>query len=72
MTCTTTICMRRSCASVDLRYTPEEAQENVIGAISSLGKDYTDVLRKGFKDRWIDWYPTEGKVVGRLFERRRV
>ena len=51
-------------ASVDLRYTPEEAQENVIGATSSLGKDYTDVLRKGFKDRWIDWYPTEGKVSG--------
>jgi oligoendopeptidase F len=51
-------------ASVDLRYTPEEAQEHVIGAMASLGKDYTDVLRRGFKDRWIDWYPTEGKVSG--------
>ncbi len=51
-------------ASVDLRYTPEEAQEHVIGATAPLGKDYTDVLRKGFKDRWIDWYPTEGKVSG--------
>ena len=51
-------------ASVDLRYTPEEAQENVIGAMAPLGKDYTDVLRKGFKERWIDWYPTEGKVAG--------
>ena len=51
-------------ASVDLRYSPEEAQEHVIGATSPLGKDYTDVLRRGFKERWIDWYPTEGKVSG--------
>ena len=51
-------------ASVDLRYTPAEAQEHVIGATAPLGKDYTDVLRRGFKDRWIDWYPTEGKVSG--------
>jgi oligoendopeptidase F len=51
-------------ASVDLRYTPEEAQEHVIGAMVPLGKDYTDVLRRGFKERWIDWYPTEGKVSG--------
>jgi oligoendopeptidase F len=51
-------------ASVDLRYSPEEAQEHVIGAMVPLGKDYTDVLRRGFKDRWIDWYPTEGKVSG--------
>jgi oligoendopeptidase F len=51
-------------ASVDLRYAPEEAQEHVIGAMSPLGKDYTDVLRQGFRDRWIDWYPTDGKVSG--------
>ena len=59
-------------ASVDLRYTPEEAQEHVIGAMAPLGKDYTDVLRRGFKDRWIDWYPDRGQGVGRLLERRRV
>jgi oligoendopeptidase F len=51
-------------ASVDLRYMPEEAQEHVIGAMVPLGRDYTDVLRRGFKERWIDWYPTEGKVSG--------
>ena len=51
-------------ASVDLRYTPEEAQEHVLGAMVPLGKDYTDVLRRGYKERWIDWYPTEGKVSG--------
>jgi oligoendopeptidase F len=51
-------------ASVDLRYTPEEAQEHVVGAMAPLGRDYTDVLKRGFRDRWIDWYPTEGKVSG--------
>jgi oligoendopeptidase F len=51
-------------ASVDLRYTPEDAQEHVIGAMVPLGTDYTDVLRRGFRDRWIDWYPTDGKVSG--------
>jgi oligoendopeptidase F len=51
-------------ASVDLRYTPEEAQEHVVGATAPLGNGYTDVLRRGFKDRWIDWYPTDGKVSG--------
>ena len=51
-------------ASVDLRYTPEEAQEHVIDAMTPLGKGYTEVLRHGFEDRWIDWYPTEGKVSG--------
>jgi oligoendopeptidase F len=51
-------------ASVDLRYSPEEAQEHVIGAMVALGNDYTDVLRRGFRDRWIDWYPTDGKVSG--------
>ena len=51
-------------ASVDLRYTPEEAQEHVIGAMLPLGKGYTDVLREGFRARWIDWYPTDGKVSG--------
>ena len=51
-------------ADVEPRYTPEEAQEHVIGATAPLGNDYTDVLRRGFNDRWIDWYPTEGKVSG--------
>jgi len=51
-------------ASVNLRYTPEEAQEHVVGAMAPLGRDYTDVLKRGFRDRWIDWYPTEGKVSG--------
>jgi oligoendopeptidase F len=51
-------------ASVDLRYTPEEAQSHVIASMTPLGGDYTGVLKRAFSDRWLDWYPTEGKVSG--------
>jgi oligoendopeptidase F len=51
-------------ASVELRYTPEEAHEHVVTAMRPLGADYTGVLERGFRDRWLDWYPTEGKVSG--------
>jgi oligoendopeptidase F len=51
-------------ADVNLRYTPEEAQQHIIAAMSPLGPDYTNVLRQAFKERWLDWSPTEGKVSG--------
>jgi oligoendopeptidase F len=50
--------------SVDLRYSPEEAQQQVIAAMVPLGAEYTGVLRRAFGERWLDWYPTEGKVSG--------
>jgi len=51
-------------ASVNLRYTPEEAQKHVIAAMAPLGAEYTGVLQRAFNERWLDWYPTEGKVSG--------
>jgi oligoendopeptidase F len=51
-------------SSVELRYTPEEAQAHVVSAMRPLGGDYTGVLERGFRNRWVDWYPTEGKVSG--------
>jgi oligoendopeptidase F len=51
-------------ASVDLRYSPEEAQKHVIAAMAPLGSDYQHVLQRAFTDRWLDWYPTEGKRSG--------
>jgi oligoendopeptidase F len=50
--------------SVDLRYSPEEAQQLVIAAMRPLGTDYVSVLERGFRDRWLDWYPAEGKRSG--------
>ncbi|HKH70585.1 MAG TPA: oligoendopeptidase F [Vicinamibacterales bacterium] len=51
-------------ADVNLRYTPEEAQTHIIAAMGPLGAEYTSVLQRAFKERWLDWSPTEGKVSG--------
>lgn len=51
-------------ADVDLKYTYEEAQQHVIASLEPLGKEYLDVTRKAFSERWLDVYPTEGKRSG--------
>ena len=42
----------------------DEAKKTVLEALAVLGKDYTDVLRKGFENRWIDVYENRGKRGG--------
>ncbi len=42
----------------------EEAKETVLEALGVLGKDYTDVVKEGFDNRWIDVYENEGKKSG--------
>ena len=42
----------------------EEAKETVLEALSVLGEDYTDLLREGFANRWIDVYENVGKRGG--------
>ena len=42
----------------------EEAKATVLEALSVLGKDYTDLLREGFDNRWIDVYENTGKRSG--------
>ena len=51
-------------AEVNLRYTPEEAQRQVLASVAPLGPDYTAVVARSFRDRWIDFMPTEGKRSG--------
>ena len=41
-----------------------EAQQMVLEALSVLGDDYTDMLKEGFANRWIDVYENEGKRSG--------
>jgi oligoendopeptidase F len=50
--------------SVSLKYTPEEAQKLVLEAVAPLGDEYTSVVQRAFKDRWIDLFPTTGKASG--------
>ena len=50
--------------SVNLEYTPEQAQMHVLAAVAPLGEDYQAVIQRAFAERWIDLYPTEGKRSG--------
>jgi len=42
-----------------------QAVDYICDSLAPMGKDYTDVLRKGcLKDRWVDIYPNKGKSNG--------
>src|SRR5258705_269281 len=47
-------------AEVALTFTPEEAQQAVIGAMGPLGAEYCGVVQRSFNERWIDFFPTAG------------
>ena len=49
---------------VKVRYTYEQAQQMVLDAVAPLGKDYGDLVRQAFAERWIDVYPNKGKSGG--------
>ena len=55
-------------AEVQLTFTPEEAQQEVLDALGPLGREYCDVVRRSFKERWIDFFPTAGKRSGAYSE----
>jgi oligoendopeptidase F len=50
--------------SVDLEYSPEDAQKHVLAAVAPLGADYQSVVQRSFTDNWIDLFPNEGKRSG--------
>jgi oligoendopeptidase F len=51
-------------ASVDLKYTPDQALHNVVDAVAPLGPEYSAVLSRAYDDRWIDLFPSPGKTSG--------
>ena len=51
-------------ASVNLSYTPEQAQQHVLAAVAPLGADYQATLKRAFAERWIDLFPSPGKRSG--------
>jgi len=50
--------------SVDLAYTPQQAESIVLDAVAPLVPDYVGTVKKAFTGRWIDMLPTAGKVSG--------
>jgi len=51
-------------SEVNLKYTPEEAEKHVLDAVKPLGSDYATVVQRAFNERWVDFYPTDGKQSG--------
>jgi len=49
---------------VQLEYTPEQAMALTLEAFAPLGKEYVEVLAKGYASRWVDFLPTTGKRSG--------
>jgi oligoendopeptidase F len=55
-------------ADVQLKYTPGEAQAEVLESLKPLGAAYTDVVERSFRERWIDFFPSTGKRSGAYSE----
>jgi len=51
-------------SSLKLEYTAEEAQKHILASVAPLGTDYASVVRRAFDERWIDYFPAEGKQSG--------
>ncbi|MFA6583063.1 MAG: oligoendopeptidase F [Elusimicrobiaceae bacterium] len=49
---------------VELMYTPEQAMQMVMDAVSPLGPKYLADLKTSFDNRWVDFIPTTGKKSG--------
>ena len=48
----------------NFKYPFDKAKEKVISALSILGDEYINILKKGITDRWIDVYPNKAKRSG--------
>lgn len=48
----------------DMEVTYEQAQELVINGLEPLGEEYVNIVKEGFKNRWIDVEENKGKRSG--------
>jgi len=51
-------------SGVDLKYSIEEAQKNILASLAPLGREYIAVTQRAFSERWVDVYPSQGKRSG--------
>ncbi len=49
---------------VDVKYSYDEAYELVIKGLAPLGKEYQNLLKMGYDERWLDVEETDGKRGG--------
>ncbi len=45
-------------------YTPEEAGKFLVDVFEPFSKDMAEMMKTAFENRWIDFYPREGKAGG--------
>src|SRR4029077_7332045 len=50
--------------SVDLKYSPEEAEKHVIAAVAPLGQEYQPTIKRAYENRWIQLLPNAGNDSG--------
>ncbi len=51
-------------SGLDLKYSIEESEKHVLAAVKPLGKEYANAMARAFNERWVDFFPTEGKRAG--------
>jgi len=49
---------------VDMSFTVEQGQKEILGALQPLGSEYISTLQKAYDNHWIDYIPTVGKKSG--------
>ncbi|SDJ86914.1 oligoendopeptidase F [Sediminibacillus albus] len=49
---------------VDMKIPYEQAQEHVLKGLAPLGDEYVNIIKEGYKDRWIDVEENKGKRSG--------
>ena len=49
---------------VDMKFTYEEACDLIVKALSPMGEEYVNLVKKGLESRWVDVYETPGKRSG--------
>jgi oligoendopeptidase F len=50
--------------SVEMRFSPEEAQDLTLAAFAPLGPEYVSAVKKAYANRWTDYLPSTGKRAG--------
>lgn len=51
-------------SNFERNYTYDEAVNEVLEATHIFGDEYVNILKQGYKDRWVDVYPNKGKRGG--------
>lgn len=45
-------------------YTPQQAMELTVASTAPLGGEYQELMRKAYRERWVDFLPSPGKRSG--------